>query len=72
MSLKEVPDEILIVQFSKLLVKLSTLPPSSSNDSEEIMKNLFLFKSGHSTGIEMILRGIAVVAVSFSVESVLE
>ena len=71
-SLNEVPDKILTDQFSKLLLKLSTLPPSSSNDSKEIIKSLFLFESGHYKGIEMILHGIAVAAVSFSVESVLE
>ena len=69
-SLNEVPDEVLTTQFSKLLLKLTTLPPS--NDSKELIKTLFQVQNSHYQGIEMILHGIAVAAVSFSVESVLE
>ena len=69
-SLEEVSDQVLASQFSKLLLALKSLKPSK--DPKDIIKTLFQVKNGHYRGMEMILHGIAVAAISFSVESVLE
>ena len=74
-SIREVPDETIILQFQEFLVRLEHVARNKTNDdldSKDLIK-LFLHSDKELyKGIEMIIHSICVSAVKISVESVIE
>ena len=74
-SVKEVPDQTIILQFEEFLVRLEQVVrnrKSDDLDSKELIKLFLRSDKELYTGIEMIIHSICVSAVKISVESVIE
>ncbi|CAB4043622.1 Hypothetical predicted protein, partial [Paramuricea clavata] len=75
LSVNEVPDETIILQFEEFLVRLEQVVRNKKNDdydSKELMKLFLRSDKKFCKGIEMIIHSICVSAVKISVESVIE
>ena len=74
-SVREVPDETIILQFQEFLVRLEHVARNKKNDdldSKDLIKLFLRSDKELYKGIEMIIHSICVSAVKISVESVIE
>ena len=74
-SVREVPDETIILEFQEFLVRLEHVGRNKKNDdldSKDLVKLLLRSDKELYKGIEMIIHSICVSAVKISVESMIE